>query len=260
MLRAWARVSPASRIGRWAPLRCAIGWWLALAWRRGCRAGPASPLLWLLPTPTVPPCPSRLTTAKPARSLSPAPAGAPAPPPAPWPAIRAATQRLASTPGCTGIGSAGARAAWRRRPSSSSCWRCRPGSCTAIAWPVINGLIRPIRCASIRPLSRVNQVESAPQPDCRRTGPVAPAGSCHQASAGSLVIHPLPDGPGESGRRAAGSRQGAGAQCLHRVPLRCRGAAAPGHPGGLRGASRCAGGVPPSGRALCGLPRQSPGE
>ena len=34
MLRASARVSPASRAGRWAPQRCAIRWWLALAWRR----------------------------------------------------------------------------------------------------------------------------------------------------------------------------------------------------------------------------------
>ena len=150
MLRALARVSPASRAERWAPLRCAIRWWLALAWRRGCRAGPASPLLWLLPSPTVPPCPSRRTTAKPARSLSPAPAAAPAPPAAPWPAIRAATPRLASTPGCTGIVSAGARAACRRRPSLSRCWRCRPGSCFAIAWQAINGPMRPIRCASIR--------------------------------------------------------------------------------------------------------------
>ena len=83
----------------------------ALAYRRGCRAGSASPLLWLLPSPTVPPCPSPQAKAKPARSPSPAPAGTPAPPAAPWPVIRAATPRPASTPGCTGIGSAAARAA-----------------------------------------------------------------------------------------------------------------------------------------------------
>jgi hypothetical protein len=37
----------------WAPLRCAIGRWLAPAGRRGCRAGPASPHLWLLIRPIV---------------------------------------------------------------------------------------------------------------------------------------------------------------------------------------------------------------
>ena len=116
MLRACARVSPASRTGRWAPLRSAIRWWLALAGRRGCRAGPASPLLWLLPSPTVPSCSSRATTAKPARSLSPAPAATPVPPAALWPAIRAATPRLgfphqAALPGSP-LASAHLRGVW----------------------------------------------------------------------------------------------------------------------------------------------------
>ncbi len=119
MLRTSARVSPASRVGRWASLRSAIESGLALAVRRGCRTGPASPLLWLLPSPTVPPCPSHRTTAKSAQSPSPAPAAAPAPPAARSLAIRAAMPRRGSTRGCTGIGSAAARAAPRQRPSSA---------------------------------------------------------------------------------------------------------------------------------------------
>jgi hypothetical protein len=85
-------------------LRCAPpsagGWPLpgGLAAGRGLRHH----LLWLLPRLTMPPSRLRATTAKAARSLSPAPAAAPVSPAAPWPAITVATPRLASTPVCTG--------------------------------------------------------------------------------------------------------------------------------------------------------------
>ena len=105
------------------------------------------------------------------------------------------------------------------------------------------------------PLRGRRSMAGAGRSAAHRLGPVTPAGSGHTPSAGGLVVHPLPDGPGESGRGAASSRQGAGDQCLHRVLVSRGRAAAPGHPGGLRGAARCAGDVRPCGRALCGLPR-----
>jgi len=120
MLRALARVRRASRAGHWAPLRCAIGAGLALAGRRAGRAGPASPHPWLSIPPIALRCPFPPGMPKPGRSLSPAPAGSPVPPPVSWLAIRVATPRQASTPGCTGIGSAGARSAPRRWLSSGS--------------------------------------------------------------------------------------------------------------------------------------------